>query len=212
VMPIFGFYLLTGVGGIRLPYSFWREVVEIENLVGIKIAPFERYGTLDVVRAVADARRENSITLYTGNDDSIVYDLVTPYRFGPPDTAPAVRIRGGLLGQWACWTRRAVEFHERLLRIGEGVEGITPELLTLSAQVTDANAAVFDAAHGFAGSIPGVNEILRRQGLFEGNWTLKRDEGLSPGQAEEIDRVCAAYPHLADDDFVRANLDGWLSG
>jgi hypothetical protein len=212
VMPIFGFYLLTGVGGIRLPYSFWREVVEIENMVGIKIAPFERYGTLNVVRAVADAGREGSITLYTGNDDSIVYDLITPYRFGPPDSAHAVRIRGGLLGQWACWTRRAVEFHERLLRIGEGVEGITPELLTLSAQITDANAALFDAAHDFAGSIPGVNEILRRQGLFEGNWTLRRDEVLSPGQAEEIDRVCAAYPNLADDDFVRANLDSWLNG
>lgn len=212
VMPMFGFYLLTGVGGIRLPYSFWREVVEIENMVGIKIAPFERYGTIDVVRAVADAGREGSITLYTGNDDSIVYDLITPYRFGPPDSAHAVRIRGGLLGQWACWTRRAVEFHGRLLRVAEGSEAITPDLLTLSAQVTDANAALFDAAHGFAGSIPGVNEVLRRQGLFEGNWTLKPGEALSPGQAEEIDRVCAAYSHLADDDFVRANLDRWLNG
>jgi hypothetical protein len=211
VMPMFGFYLLTGVGGIRLPYSFWREVVEIENLVGIKIAPFERYGTVDVARAVADSGRDSDIALYTGNDDSIVYDFITPYRFGPPGSARTVRIRGGLLGQWACWTRRAVELHAQLLRIAEGVEAVTSDLLTLSAQITDANAALFDSAHGFAGSIPGVNEILRRQGLLEGIWTLKRDEALSPGQAAEIDRVCAAYPHLTDDDFVGANRERWLS-
>ncbi|MFA5263290.1 MAG: dihydrodipicolinate synthase family protein [Opitutaceae bacterium] len=211
VMPMFGFYLLTGVGGIRLPYSFWREVVEIENIVGIKIAPFDRYGTVDVARALLDSGRDNAITLYTGNDDSIVYDFITPYRFGPQESARTVRIRGGLLGQWACWTKRAVELHARLLRIVDGAETVTPELLTLSAQMTDANAALFDAEHGFAGSIPGVNEILRRQGLLEGNWTLKRDEVLAPGQAEEIDRVCAAYPHLTDDDFVRANLDRWLN-
>ena len=211
VMPLFGFYLLTGVGGIALPYSFWREVVEIENVVGIKIAPFDRYGTIDVARALADSGRDADITLYTGNDDSILCDFITPFRFGPPDSARTVRIRGGLLGQWACWTRRAVELHARLLRIAEGAEPITPELLTLSAQITDANAALFDPAHGFAGSIPGVNEILRRQGLLEGLWTLKRDEVLSPGQAEEIDRVCAAYPHLTDDDFVRENLDRWLA-
>lgn len=212
VMPMFGFYLLTGVGGIRLPYSFWREVVEIENLVGIKIAPFDRYGTVDVARAVADAGRDGAIALYTGNDDSILYDLITPYRFGPPAVARTVRVRGGLLGQWACWTQRAVELHARLARVVDGAEVITPELLTLSAQITDANAALFDPMHDFAGSIPGVNEILRRQGLLEGNWTLKRDEVLSPHQAAEIDRVCAAYPHLTDDDFVRRNLDRWLNG
>ena len=211
VMPMFGFYLLTGVGGIKLPYEFWREVVEIENVVGIKIAPFDRYGTIDVARALADAGRENEITLYTGNDDSIVYDFITPFRFGPADSSRTVRIRGGLLGQWACWTKRAVELHERLLAIAEGGKPITPELLTLSAQITDANAALFDPAHNYAGSIPGVNEILRRQGLLEGVWTLKRDEVLSPGQLEEIDRVCAAYPHLTDDDFVRKNLDRWLN-
>jgi hypothetical protein len=116
------------------------------------------------------------------------------------------------LGQWACWTKRAVELHARLLRIVDGAEAVTPELLTLSAQMTDANAALFDAEHGFAGSIPGVNEILRRQGLLEGSWTLKRGEVLSPGQAAEIDRVCAAYPHLTDDDFVRANIARWLNG
>ena len=211
VMPMFGFYLLTGVGGIKLPYEFWRELVEIENIVGIKIAPFDRYGTIDVARALADAGREKDITLYTGNDDSIIYDFITPFRFGPAESSRTVRIRGGLLGQWACWTRRAVELHERLLTIAESGKPITPELLTLSAQVTDANAALFDPAHNYAGSIPGVNEILRRQGLLEGIWTLKRDEVLSPGQLEEIDRVCAAYPHLTDDDFVRKNLDRWLN-
>ena len=211
LMPMFGFYLLTGVGGIKLPYTFWREIVEIENIVGIKIAPFDRYGTIDVARALADSGRENEITLYTGNDDSIIYDLITPFRFGPPGSARTVRIRGGLLGQWSCWTQRAVELHERLLKIIESCGSITPELLTLSAQITDANAALFDPLHDYAGSIPGVNEILRRQGLLEGIWTLKRDEVLSPGQAEEIDRVCAAYPHLTDDAFVRKHLDRWLN-
>lgn len=210
VMPMFGFYLLTGVGGIPLPSSFWRELVEIENVIGIKIAPFDRYGTIDVARALADSGRAEDITLYTGNDDSIVYDFITPYRFGPPDSAQTVRIRGGLLGQWACWTKCSVELHARLLKLCESGEPVTPDLLTLSAQITDANAALFDPAHQYAGSIPGVNEILRRQGLLEGTWTLKRDEVLSPGQLEEIDRVCAAYPHLTDDDFVRQNLERWL--
>jgi len=211
VMPMFGFYLLTGVGGIKLPYSFWRELVEIENVIGIKIAPFDRYGTINVTRALADSGRDQEVTLYTGNDDSILYDFVTPYRFGPTETARTVRIRGGLLGQWACWTKRAVELHERLRKISENGEAIAPDLLTLSAQITDANAALFDPAHQYAGSIPGVNEILRRQGFLEGIWTLKRDEVLSPGQLEEIDRVCAAYPHLTDDDFVHQNLERWLN-
>jgi hypothetical protein len=211
VMPMFGFYLLTGVGGIKLPYSFWRDLVEVENIVGIKVAPFDRYGTVDVARAVAEAGRESEITLYTGNDDSIVYDFITPFRFGSAEAAKTVRIRGGLLGQWACWTQRAVELHERLLKIADSGSPLTPELLTLSAQITDANAALFDPAHNYAGSIPGVNEILRRQGLLEGIWTLKRDEVLSPGQSEEIDRVCAAYPHLTDDAFVKKNLHRWLN-
>lgn len=211
VMPLFGFYLLTGVGGIKLPYAFWRDLVEVENVVGIKIAPFDRYGTIDVVRALADSGREKDVTLYTGNDDSIIYDFVTPYRFGSAETARTVRIRGGLLGQWGCWTKRAVELHERLLGIVDNGDPVTPELLTLSAQITDANAALFDPAHGYAGSIPGVNEVLRRQGLLEGIWTLKREEVLSPGQAEEIDRVYAAYPHLNDDEFVKSNLNRWLA-
>ena len=210
VMPLFGFYLLTGVGGIKLSHSFWRSFVEIDNIVGIKIAPFDRYGTVDVIRAVAQAGREEEITLYTGNDDSIVHDLLTPFRFGPAENGRTVRIRGGLLGQWACWTQRAVELHALLQGMAARADSVPPEILTLSAQITDANAALFDAAHGFKGSIPGVNEILRRQGLLEGIWTLKRDEALSPGQSEEIDRVCRVYPHLTDDAFVRANLDRWL--
>lgn len=208
VMPVFGFYLLTGVGGIHLSYDFWRGLTEIKNLIGIKIAPFDRYGTLDVVRAVADSGRAEEITLFTGNDDSIVYDFITPFKFS--GNGPTLRIRGGLLGQWGCWTRRAVELHERMLNVIDGGEPIPPELLTLSAQITDANAALFDPAHHFAGSIPGVHEVLRRQGLLEGTWTLKRDEALTPGQAEEITRVCRAYPHLTDDEFVKENLDRWL--
>jgi dihydrodipicolinate synthase/N-acetylneuraminate lyase len=206
IMPIFGFYLLTGVGGIPLPYEFWRELCNIERLIGIKIAPFDRYGTVDVVRAVADSGRSDEITLYTGNDDSIIYDLITPFNFG----GTTVRVKGGLLGQWGCWTQRAVELHTKLQAIVAKGESISPELLTLSAQITDANAALFDPRHGFAGSIPGVHEVLRRQGLLEGTWTLKRDEVLSPGQAEEIERVCKAYPHLTDDAFVAANLKRWL--
>ncbi len=208
IMPVFGFYLLTGVGGIHLPYEFWLELAKIENVVGIKIAPFDRYGTIDVVRAIADSGRADDITLYTGNDDSILYDFITPFRFS--ENGPTVRIRGGLLGQWGCWTKKAVALHERMLKIIDGEEAITPELLTLSAQITDANAALFDPAHNFAGSIPGVNEVLTRQGLLEGAWTLKRDEVLSPGQAEEITRVCDAYPHLTDDDFVKENLERWM--
>jgi len=207
IMPVFGFYLLTGVGGIVLPYSFWRELVEIENVYGIKIAPFDRYGTVDVVRAVADAGRQDQVTLYTGNDDSILYDLVTPFDFGTGE----VRIRGGLLGQWACWARTAVDFLEKVHAWWESGEPLSREMLTLSAQMTDANAAIFDARHNYAGSIPGINEILRRQGLMERIDTLKFDEVLAPGQSAEIDRVCKAYPHLTDDAFVEENLKRWLA-
>ena len=207
IMPVFGFYLLTGVGGIHLPYTFWRELVEIENVYGIKIAPFDRYGTVDVVRAVADAGRQDAITLYTGNDDSILYDLVTPFNFGTGD----VRIRGGLLGQWACWTKTACDFLEKVHAWWDSGEPLSRDMLTLSAEMTDANAAIFDARHNYAGSIPGVHEILRRQRLLEHTRTLKHDEVLSPGQAEEITRVCQAYPHLTDDGFVAENLERWLS-
>lgn len=207
VLPVFGFYLQPAVGGRLLPYRFWRRFAEIENVVAIKIAPFNRYQTLDVVRAVAESGRADEIALYTGNDDSILVDLLTEFRF-----AEGVRCRivGGLLGQWACWTRRAVEHLERAHRVMSGQEPLTPELLTLAAQITDANAALFDAANNFRGCIAGIHEILRRQGLMAGRWCLDPDEELSPGQMEEIDRVCRAYPHLNDDEFVREHLHEWL--
>jgi dihydrodipicolinate synthase/N-acetylneuraminate lyase len=210
VLPLFGFYLLTGVGGVFLPYSFWRELADLPGLYGIKIAPFNRYQTLDVVRAVAHAGRHDELVLYTGNDESIVHDLVTPFTFRVDGQERVVRMKGGLLGQWACWTKRAVELLAEVHALVARDGAVPAELLARAAQITDANAAIFDAAHGFAGSIPGLHEILRRQGLFAGTWTLNPAENLSPGQREDLDRVCAAYPHLADDDFVRANLDRWL--
>lgn len=198
VIPMIGFYLQPAVGGRVLPYSFWRRFVEIRDVVAIKIAPFNRYQTIDVIRAVAESGRASEIALYTGNDDNIVADLATEFDFG----GRRLRIVGGLLGQWAVWTRHAV----RLLR------DAGPEPLTSGAQITDANAAIFDAANRFHGCIPGIHEILRRQGLLAGRWCLDRHEELSPGQSEEIDRVCRAYPHLheADDQLIGENLDLWL--
>lgn len=200
IVPVVGFYLQPSVGGRVLSYSFWREFAEIEQVVAIKIAPFNRYRTLDVVRAVIESGRDD-IALYTGNDDNIVLDLLTPYRFGDRQR----RITGGLLGQWAVWTERAVQHlkwcHERQ---------VSPELLQLSVEVTDANAAFFDAANDFAGCIAGLHEVLCRQGLLEGRWCLDPNESLGPGQLEEIDRVYRLYPHLADDDFVAQHLDEWL--
>jgi dihydrodipicolinate synthase/N-acetylneuraminate lyase len=210
VLPVVGFYLQPAVGGRVLPFGFWRQLAEVENVVAVKIAPFNRYQTLDVVRAVVEAGRDD-IALYTGNDDNIVLDLVTPFRFQNCVHKVERRIVGGLLGQWAVWTRRTVE----LLRACHEVSGgaaVPAELLRLNGELTDANAAIFDAANGFAGCIAGVHEVLRRQGLLAGTWCLDPRETLSPGQAEEIDRVCRAYPHLTDDEFVRANLDRWLSG
>ena len=201
ILPVFGFYLQPAVGGRVLSYAFWRGFAEIPNVVAIKIAPFNRYQTLDVVRAVAESGRAGEIALYTGNDDNIVGDLLTPFQFGQV----TVRIAGGLLGHWAVWTRRAVEMLERIHAQPED-----PAWPTLAAQVTDSNAALFDAANGFHGCIAGLHEILRRQGLFAGRWCLNPAEDLSPGQLEEIDRVCAAYPHLIDDEFVRERLDAWL--
>jgi dihydrodipicolinate synthase/N-acetylneuraminate lyase len=196
VIPLFGFYLQPAVGGRVLPYEFWRAFAEIENVVAIKIAPFNRYQTIDVMRAVAESGRD--IALYTGNDDNILLDLLTPYRFG--DTT--LRIVGGLLGHWAVWTRRAVELLEQRHRLNDS--------LTLAIEITDSNAAFFDAANGFRGCIPGIHEVLRRQGLLAGRWCLNPREDLSPGQMEEIDRVYHAYPHLNDDTFVRQHLDEWL--
>ena len=205
ILPIIGFYLQPAVGGRRLPYEFWREFVEIDNVLAIKIAPFNRYQTIDVVRAVAESGRD--VALYTGNDDNIVVDLLTEYRFGERK----IRIRGGLLGHWCCWTRRAVELLREIHEIAAGGGPISPELLTRAAEVTDANAAFFDARHGFAGCIPGIHEVLHRQGLLPGIWCLDPRETLSPGQEEEIGRVHDAYPHLHDDDFVRTNLAKWFA-
>lgn len=202
-MPVFGFYLQPAVGGVPLPVSFWRRFAAIPNVVAIKMAPFDRYATLDVLRGVLEAGARDRITLYTGNDDHIVGDLLTPFALadGPP-----MRILGGLLGHWSVWTRAAVDLHVRC----RGADA-TPELLALDAQVTEMNAAVFDVAHRFHGVIAGCHEVLRRQGLLEGTWCLDPNEGLSPGQAELISAVAARYPHLTDDAFVRDNLHTWLS-
>jgi dihydrodipicolinate synthase/N-acetylneuraminate lyase len=200
VIPVVGFYLQPSVGGRPLPYDFWRRFAEIEGVVAIKIAPFNRYQTQDVVRAVIDAGRDD-IALYTGNDDAIVADLLTPFRFGGRER----RIVGGLLGHWSVWTRKAVELLDRCRRAAA-----TPDLLRLGAEVTDSNAAFFDAANAFRGCIAGLHEVLRRQGLLEGLWCLDEHETLGPGQLAEIDRVYAAYPHLNDDEFVARHRDDWL--
>lgn len=203
IMPVFGFYLQPLAGGRILNYDFWRKFSEIENVVAIKIAPFNRYQTIDVIRAIADSGRD--IALYTGNDDNIIADLLTPFTF----SGRTLRIVGGLLGHWACWTKKAVEILEKIhLAVKEN--NIPQELISLNVQVTDCNAAIFDAANNFAGCIPGIHEILRRQGLLSGIWTLKEDEVLSPGQKEEIDRIYTMYPNLNDDEFVIKNRDKWF--
>lgn len=209
-MPVIGFYLQPAVGGRILPYEFWRQFVTIDNVIGIKIAPFNRYQTFDVLRAVAEAGREQDITLYTGNDDNIVVDLLTEFCIQTAAGEKRLRIRGGLLGHWCVWTKGAVAMLEQLQEASASKQ-LPAELLTLAAQVTDCNAAFFDAANQFQGCIPGIHEVLRRQGLLEGTWCLNPDEVLSPGQSEEIERVCQAYPQLADDDFVKENLDTWLA-
>ncbi len=206
IIPVFGFYLQPGVGGRILPYAFWRRFAEIENVVAIKIAPFNRYQTIDVVRAIAESGRAGEIALYTGNDDSIVADLVTAFPFG----RERVQILGGLLGHWAVWTRNAVALLNRVKDVRESGGDVPADLLATGAQVTDMNAALFDPQHGFHGCIPGIHEILRRQGLLAGRWTLDPAEDLSSGQMEEIDRVCRAYLHLQDDEFVKEHRDEWL--
>jgi len=210
VLPVIGFYLQPAVGGRVLPLAFWRRFAGIENVVAIKIAPFNRYQTLDVVRAVAEAGRDD-IALYTGNDDNIVLDLLTPCRFSVDGRSIERRIVGGLLGHWAVWTRAAVDLLHECHRALAAGGPVPVELLRRAVEVTDCNAAFFDAANGFAGCIAGLHEVLRRQGLFEGTWCLDPQEGLSPGQREEIDRVYAAYPHLNDDAFVAAYREQWLS-
>ena len=210
VMPLVGFYLQPAVGGIHLGANFWRRFAEIDNVIAIKMAPFNRYRTLDVLRGVVAARAEERITLYTGNDDHIVLDLVTPFAIRRDNQDVIVRIKGGLLGHWSVWTRRAVELLERC-HAAVAAGRIDNDLLALDAQVTDSNSALFDVAHDFKGCIAGCHEVLRRQGLLEGIWCLDPNEGLSPGQANEIDRVHAAYPALNDDSFVKQHLARWLA-
>jgi hypothetical protein len=209
-IPLVGFYLQPAVGGLVLPVSFWRRFAAIENVVAVKIAPFNRYRTFDVVRGVVEAGAAERVTLYTGNDDHIVLDLLTPFTVAADGRATTVRIKGGLLGHWSVWVKPAVELLDRIHAVIAANE-IPTDLLALANEITDCNAAIFDVANDFRGVIAGCHEILRRQGLLAGIWCLDPNETLGPGQAQEIDRVYAAYPHLNDDAFVRANLERWLS-
>ena len=205
VIPVIGFYLQPAAGGRLLPYSFWQKFAEIPNVIAVKIAPFNRYQTLDVARAIAESGRAAEISLYTGNDDNIVVDLLTEFEVG----GDRVWIVGGLLGHWAVWTRSAVLL---LSEINQHRDNIPSSLLTLAQQITDANAAIFDPSHHFRGCIPGIHEVLRRDGLLEGRWCLDPDEELSPGQNDEIDRVYRAYPHMRieDEKLIQEYLDAWL--
>ena len=210
VMPLIGFYLQPAVGGIELPARFWQRFAEIDNVVAIKMAPFNRYRTQDVLHGVVAARAEDRIALYTGNDDHIVLDLVIPFTIPRDGELVTVRIKGGLLGHWSVWTRRAVELLERI-HAAVAAGHIDNDLLASDSQVTDCNSAFFDVANNFHGCIAGCHEVLRRQGLFEGIWCLDPAEGLSPGQAAQISRVHTAYPKLNDDTFVAANRERWLA-
>jgi hypothetical protein len=207
IIPVFGFYLHTAVGGRELSHAFWRRFLEIDKVVAIKVAAFNRYQTIDVVRAVAESGRDD-VALYTGNDDNIVADLVTPFRFDVNGALVERRFVGGLLGHWAVWTKCAVELLDRCHAIARGDD--VGDWMRTNIEVTDMNAVIFDAANGFSGCIPGVQEVLTRAGLLEHNICLDPNEVLSPGQAEQIDRICVAYPHLTDDDFVAVHRDSWL--
>lgn len=205
-IPLVGFYLQPAVGGIALSAAFWRRFCEIENVIAVKVAPFNRYRTLDVARGLVAACAEGRVTLYTGNDDHIVLDLLVPLAVQRGGEEIKVRIRGGLLGHWSVWTKSAVDLLEKI----RNLKVVDSEVLALDSKVTDANSAFFDVAHDFAGCIAGCHEVLRRQGLLEGIWCLDPKEGLSPGQADEIDRVYATYPEMNDDAFVQENLNKWL--
>jgi hypothetical protein len=209
-IPLIGFYLQPAVGGIVLPASFWRRFAAIENVVAIKMAPFNRYRTIDVMRGVVEADADERITLYTGNDDHIVLDLLAPFSIPHRGGFRTVRIKGGLLGHWSVWVRKAAELLDRI-KLATAADEVPFDLLALDSQVTDSNAAIFDVANNFHGVIAGCHEILRRQGLLEGIWCLDPAESLGPGQKEEIDRVHASYPHLNDDAFVRSSLQKWLA-
>ena len=211
IIPIFGFYLQPSVGGRVLSYNFWRQFAEIEGVKAIKMAPFNRYQTFDVVRAVCGSSRRDEIALYTGNDDNIINDLLTTYNVNVNGEIISKPIVGGLLGHWAVWTRKAVELLEEIKQVRSQGDQIPAELLSRNIEVTDSNAAFFDAANQFKGCIPGIHEVLRRQGLLEGRWCLNPDEELSLGQMEEINRIYEDYPHLNDDEFVKENIRKWLA-
>jgi len=211
IIPVMGFYLQQTISQMVLGAEFWRKFVEIPNVLAIKIAPFNRYQTLDVLEAVAHSGRSGEIALYTGNDDNIILDLLTRYEFDLGGRLVSLQIVGGLLGQWACWTKKAVEYLTRIKTIREARAPIPQELLTLASQVTLANKAIFDADNHFEGCIPGISYVLKRQGLLQNFRTLNPREQLSPGQADRIDELARSYPHLTDDDFVRENLHKWLS-
>lgn len=211
VIPLVGFYLQPAVGGRHLDRDFWCQFAAIPNVIAIKVAPFNRYETLDVFRGVAASGRANEIALYTGNDDNILMDLLTPVTIDTGDEEITMRFVGGLLGHWAVWTKRAVELLERVHRVVENGGPVPGELLSLGPKITDCNAAVFDVDNDFEGVIVGIHEVLRRQGLMWGTWTLNPEECLSNAQRKEIDRVIREYPELTDDGFVEQNLDRWLS-
>ncbi|WP_221566029.1 dihydrodipicolinate synthase family protein [Alkalihalobacillus sp. TS-13] len=208
VIPVFGFYLQPAVGGRTLSYDFWKRFTDIPNVHAIKIAPFDRYLTFDVIRAVVSSKRNNEIALYTGNDDNIVNDLLTVFKINTKEGVIEKSFAGGLLGHWAVWTKRAVELFDEIKTV-KSKGAIPSELLTIGQEVTDSNAAFFDVHNQFKGSIAGINEVLARQGILKGNWCINEEERLSPGQSAEIDRIYAQYPHLNDDQFVQANLEKW---
>lgn len=209
-IPLIGFYLQPAVGGIVLSTEFWRRFAAIDNVIAIKVAPFNRYRTLDVMRGVVAARAEDRISLYTGNDDHIFLDLLTPFAVRRGDEEVVLRFQGGLLGHWSVWVKPAVEYLAHAhAAVAAGTVDAT--LLQLDSQITDANGALFDVVNDFAGSIAGCHEVLRRQGLLQGIWCLNPDEAMSPGQGAELDRVIADYPHLCDDEFVAENLERWLA-
>ncbi|MEU4712857.1 dihydrodipicolinate synthase family protein [Micromonospora purpureochromogenes] len=211
VLPVIGFYLQPAVGGRHLSRDFWARLAALDSVVGIKVAPFDRYRTLDVLHGVCAAGRTGDLALYTGNDDHILADLVAPHRITMDGRPVEVEFVGGLLGQWAVWAHTAVGLLEDARRARGGDDTALRRLLTLDGHLTDANAAIFDAANGYHGCIPGIHEVLRRQGLLAGRWCLDPAEELSPGQLAELDRVYAAYPHLRDDAFVAEHLDEWLA-
>ncbi len=208
VMPVIGFYLQSAVGGRVFSYNFWEKFCLIDNVVAIKCASFNRYTTIDVVRAAALSPRSSEITLYTGNDDNIVNDLLTTYTFEKEGKTFTKSFEGGLLGHWCVWTKRAVDIFKEIKK-EKNKESISSKYLTLAAEITDVNSAFFDTANSFKGCITGLHEVLRRQGIFKNILCLKEEEALSPGQLEEIDRVYKMYPHLNDDEFIKEKLAQW---